>query len=186
MEDANFTDHFLIAMPNMTDPNFAGALTYICDHNAGGALGVVVNRPIDITLAKLFEQIGIELGDERLKNLPAYFGGPVQVERGFVLHRPVGHWNSTLSVNDRVGLTTSKDILEAAGLGEGPPEIIVAMGYAGWGPGQLESEIKQNAWLTVPAEPDLIFDLPPQDRFYAAMQLLGFDPSMLSEEAGHA
>ena len=186
MEDANFTDHFLIAMPNMTDPNFAGTLTYICDHNPDGALGVVVNRPIDLTLGKLFEQIGIALADEQLKPQPAYFGGPVQVERGFVLHRPVGQWNSTLSVNDSVGLTTSKDILEAVGQGQGPEQIIVALGYAGWGPGQLETEIKQNAWLTVPANPALIFDLPPEERFYAAMQLLGIDPSMLSEEAGHA
>jgi putative transcriptional regulator len=186
MENANFTDHFLIAMPNMTDPNFAGALTYICDHNPEGALGLVVNRPIDLSLAKLFEQIGITLEDARLRDLPAYFGGPVQVERGFVLHRPVGHWSSTLSVNDRVGLTTSKDILEAAGHGDGPEQIIVALGYAGWGPGQLETEIKQNAWLTVRADPALIFDLPPEERFFAAMQLLGIDPSMLSEEAGHA
>lgn len=186
MENANFTDHFLIAMPNMTDPNFAGALTYICDHNPDGALGVVVNRPIELSLEKLFEQIGITLEDERLKHLPAYFGGPVQVERGFVLHSPVGNWNSTLMVNDRIGLTTSKDILEASGHGDGPEQIIVALGYAGWGPGQLESEIKQNAWLTVPADPDLIFGLPPEERFVAAMQLLGIDPSMLSEEAGHA
>lgn len=186
MENANFTDHFLIAMPGMTDPNFAGALTYICDHNPDGALGVVVNRPIDLSLEKLFEQIGITLEDERLKGLPAYFGGPVQVERGFVLHSPLGNWNSTLTVNDRIGLTTSKDILEATGQGDGPEQIIVALGYAGWGPGQLESEIKQNAWLTVPADPALIFGLPPEERFVAAMQLLGIDPSMLSEEAGHA
>jgi putative transcriptional regulator len=186
MEDANFTDHFLIAMPNMTDPNFAGALTYICDHNPEGALGVVVNRPIDLSLEKLFEQIGMTLEDEHLKPQPAYFGGPVQVERGFVLHSPVGNWNSTLQVNDNIGLTTSKDILEATGHGDGPEQIIVALGYAGWGPGQLESEIKQNAWLTVPADPALIFGLPPEERFAAAMQLLGIDPSMLSDEAGHA
>jgi putative transcriptional regulator len=186
MEDTNFTDHFLIAMPNMVDPNFAGALTYICDHNPDGALGVVVNRPIDMSLDKLFEQIGIKMESESLGKQPAYFGGPVQVERGFVLHRPVGNWSSTLSVNDRIGLTTSKDILEATGHGEGPEQIIVALGYAGWGPGQLESEIKQNAWLTVPADPDVIFGLPPEERFSAAMHLLGIDPSMLSEEAGHA
>lgn len=186
MDNANFTDHFLIAMPNMVDPNFAGTLTYICDHNTDGALGVVVNRPIDLSLEKLFEQIGIKLDDEQLRQQPAYFGGPVQVERGFVLHRPLGTWSSTLTVNDQIGLTTSKDVLVAAGRGEGPEQIIVTLGYAGWGPGQLESEISQNAWLTVRADPALIFDLPPQERFSAAMHLLGIDPAMLSEGAGHA
>jgi len=186
MENANFTDHFLIAMPNMTDPNFAGTLTYICDHGPDGALGVVVNRPLELSMEKLFEQIGISLDNAQLKPLPVYFGGPVQVERGFVLHRPVGSWNSTLSVHDRVGLTTSKDILEATGRNEGPEEIMVTLGYSGWAAGQLEAEIKQNAWLTVPADPDVIFDLPPEERLGAAMQILGIDLAMLSEEAGHA
>ncbi len=186
MENSNFTDHFLIAMPSMVDPNFAGTLTYICDHNPEGALGVVVNRPIDLSLEKLFDQIGIRLDIEGLKPQPAYFGGPVQVERGFVLHRPIGNWSSTLAVNDRVGLTTSKDILEATGNGQGPEQIIVALGYAGWGPGQLEAEIKQNAWLTVPADLNVIFALPAEQRFTAAMHLLGIDAAMLSEEVGHA
>lgn len=186
MENANFTDHFLIAMPNMVDPNFSGTLTYICDHGEQGALGVVINRPIDLSLEKLFEQIGLTLDDERLSRLPVYYGGPVQVERGFVLHRPVGEWNSTLAVNERVGLTTSKDILEATGRREGPAQILVTLGYAGWGPGQLENEIKQNAWLTVAADPDVIFDLPPEERLPAAMHLLGIDLAMLSEDAGHA
>jgi putative transcriptional regulator len=186
MENANFTDHFLIAMPNMTDPNFSGTLTYICDHGEQGALGVVINRPIELSLDKLFEQIGLHLEDERLIHLPVYYGGPVQMERGFVLHRPVGEWNSTLAVNDRVGLTTSKDILEAAAHRKGPEQILVTLGYAGWGPGQLEDEIKQNAWLTVAASPEVIFDLPPEQRLPAAMHLLGIDMAMLSEEAGHA
>lgn len=186
METSNFTDHFLIAMPNMTDPNFAGTLTYICDHNPDGALGVVVNRPIELSLEKLFAQIGIKLDNDELKRMPAYFGGPVQVERGFVLHQPVGDWSSTLTVNDRVGLTTSKDILEAVGHGEGPEQIMVALGYAGWGPGQLESEIKQNAWLTVPAAAELIFQLPPEERLPAALHLLGIDAGMLAEGVGHA
>ncbi len=186
MDNANFTDHFLIAMPNMVDPNFSGTLTYICDHGEQGALGVVVNRPIDLPMHKLFEQIGLQLEDEKLRDLPVYYGGPVQIERGFVLHRPVGDWNSTLSVNDRVGLTTSKDILEASARQEGPEQILVTLGYAGWGPGQLEDEIKQNAWLTVSADPDVIFGLPAEQRLPAAMHLLGIDRSMLSEEAGHA
>lgn len=186
MENANFTDHFLIAMPNMLDPNFAGTLTYVCDHGEQGALGVVVNRPIELDMETLFTQIGLELADESLKKATVYYGGPVQVERGFVLHRPVGEWGSTLSVNDKVGLTTSKDILEATARQEGPAEIMVTLGYAGWGPGQLEDEIKQNAWLTVKADPEVIFALPPEERVAAAMHLLGIDLSMLSEEAGHA
>lgn len=186
MENTNFTDHFLIAMPNMTDPNFSGTLTYICDHGDQGALGVVVNRPIELSLDKLFEQIGLHLDDERLAHLPVYYGGPVQMERGFVLHRPVGDWNSTLAINDRVGLTTSKDILEASANYAGPEQILVTLGYAGWAPGQLEDEIKQNAWLTVPADPEVIFAMLPEERLPAAMRLLGIDPSMLSEEAGHA
>jgi putative transcriptional regulator len=186
MENANFTDHFLIAMPNMLDPNFAGTLTYICDHGEQGALGVVVNRPIELKLDALFSQIGLDLTDEGLRQKPVFYGGPVQVERGFVLHRPLGEWGSTLSVNDRVGLTTSKDILEATARQEGPREILITLGYSGWGPGQLEDEIKQNAWLTVPADPEVIFSLPPEDRLGAAMHLLGIDRTMLSEEAGHA
>ncbi len=186
MENANFTDHFLIAMPNMLDPNFVGTLTYICDHGEQGALGVVVNRPIELNLDALFSQIGLDLADDSLRQRPVFYGGPVQVERGFVLHRPVGEWGSTLSVNDHVGLTTSKDILEATARQEGPREILVTLGYSGWGPGQLEDEIKQNAWLTVPADPEVIFSLPPEERLGAAMHLLGIDLSMLSEEAGHA
>jgi putative transcriptional regulator len=186
MDNANFTDHFLIAMPKMLDPNFAGTLTYICDHGDQGALGVVVNRPIELNLESLFSQIGLDLSDEHLKQEPVYYGGPVQVERGFVLHRPVGTWGSTLSVNDRVGLTTSKDILEATARRDGPTDILVTLGYAGWGPGQLEDEIKQNAWLTVPADPQVIFAYAAKDRLTAAMHLLGIDLSMLSEDAGHA
>lgn len=186
MENANFTNHFLIAMPSMLDPNFAGTLTYVCDHGEQGAMGVVVNRPIELDMATLFTQIGLELMDEELKKSSVYYGGPVQTERGFVLHRPVGAWGSTLSVQDRVGLTTSKDILEATARQEGPEEILVTLGYAGWGPGQLEDEIKQNAWLTVEADPEVIFKRPPEERLAAAMQLLGIDMSMLSEEAGHA
>jgi putative transcriptional regulator len=186
MDSANFTDHFLIAMPNMLDPNFAGALAYICDHGDQGALGVVVNRPIELNLGALFNQIGLELESDNLREQPVYFGGPVQVERGFVLHRPVGEWGSTLVVNERLGLTTSKDILEAAAHSQGPEEMLVTLGYSGWGPGQLEEEIKQNAWLTVQADPEVIFALPAKERFSAAMHLLGIDLSMLSEEAGHA
>jgi putative transcriptional regulator len=182
----NLTDHFLIAMPSMSDPNFAKSLTYICEHNDQGALGVVVNRPIDMTLRALFEQIEIPLLDDERGKLPVYFGGPVQVDRGFVLHRPAGEWQSTLAINGETGLTTSRDILQAVGEGRGPGQLLVSLGYAGWAPGQLEQELTQNSWLTVAADLDLVFDLPAEERLTAAMQLLGIDLARLSDEVGHA
>lgn len=183
---ANFTDHFLIAMPGMVDPNFAHTLTYVCEHNADGALGIVVNKPIDMTLAALFEQIEIPAGEGALGDSQVHYGGPVQVDRGFVLHRPLGNWQSTLAIRDELGLTTSKDVLEALGRGEGPADVLVSLGYAGWSAGQLESEIAQNAWLTVEADPDVLFETPAEARLPAAMKLLGIDFSRLSGGAGHA
>ena len=186
MPQVNLTDHFLIAMPNMVDPYFARSLTYICEHNDQGALGVVVNRPIEMTLSGLFERLSLSIAPEGRANEPVYFGGPVQTDRGFVLHQPVGEWQSTLAVQDRVGLTTSKDILEAVGNGAGPKRLLVTLGYSGWAPGQLENEIKQNAWLTVPAKDAIIFDLSVEERLPAAMELLGINFASLSDEAGHA
>jgi len=183
---ANFSDHFLIAMPGMVDPNFAHTLTYVCEHSEEGALGIVVNKPIDMTLSALFDQIDITLADAHLRNSPVHFGGPVQVDRGFVLHRPLGSWQSTLAVSDDVGLTTSKDVLEALGRGEGPRDVFVSLGYAGWSAGQLEQEIAQNAWLTVAADPEVLFDTPVASRLPAAMRLLGIDFSRLSDDVGHA
>jgi len=183
---ANFTHHFLIAMPAMADPHFSHTLTYVCEHNEDGALGIVVNRPTDMTLSALFEQIKVPLADEELKRTPVHFGGPVQVDRGFVLHRPLGNWQSTLAVDDDVGLTTSKDVLEAVARGEGPRDVIVSLGYAGWSAGQLEQEIAQNAWLTVAADPEVLFETPVEARLPAAMRLLGIDFSRLSDEVGHA
>lgn len=184
--DMNLTNHFLIAMPAMADPYFSKSLTFICEHNEHGALGLVVNRPIDLTLKSLFEQVELEIEDPRLGGLPVYFGGPVQMDRGFVLHKPIGEWQSTLSVEGEVGLTTSKDILEALGRGRGPSDILVTLGYAGWAPGQLEHEIQQNGWLTVRAQSSIIFDMPAEERYPAAMQILGIDFANLSEDAGHA
>ena len=182
----NLTHHFLIAMPGMVDPNFAHTLTFVCEHSPEGALGVVVNRPIDMTLAALFEQIDVPQPSPSLINSPVMFGGPVQVDRGFVLHRPLGNWQSTLAVSDDIGLTTSKDVLEAVGRGEGPKDVFVSLGYAGWSAGQLEQELAQNAWLTVEADAHLVFELPADRRLPAAMQLLGIDFSRLSEDVGHA
>jgi putative transcriptional regulator len=182
----NLTHHFLIAMPNMADPYFAKSLTYVCEHNEQGALGVVVNRPIDMTLQALFERLSLTLREKTLSDAPIYFGGPVQTDRGFVLHEPAGNWQSTLKVRDAIGLTTSKDILEAVGRGEGPDKLIVTLGYAGWSAGQLEHEISQNAWLTVEARDAIIFDLPSEERLPAAMELLGVDYARLADSAGHA
>ena len=188
MQSVNLTNHFLIAMPNMADPNFAKSLTFICEHNEQGALGVVVNRPIEMTVGALFEQVDIPLANDALSQQSVYFGGPVQVDRGFVLHRPTGGWQSTLVVDADIGLTTSRDILEAMGQGDGPESdgTLVSLGYSGWAPGQIEQELGQNAWLTVAANASIIFDLPPEARLRGAMDLLGVDLASLSEEAGHA
>ena len=186
MSSINLTHHFLIAMPNMADPYFSRTLTYICEHNDQGALGLVVNRPIDMTLQALFERLSLTLSDGGLADAPIYFGGPVQTDRGFVLHAPAGNWQSTLRVQDKIGLTTSKDILEAVGRGEGPSKMLVSLGYAGWSAGQIEHELKQNAWLTVEAKDAIIFDLPADERLPAAMELLGLDYARLADQAGHA
>ena len=186
MSSVNLTHHFLIAMPSMADPYFSKTLTYICEHNDQGALGLVVNRPIDMTLKALFERLSLQMGDNRSADAPIYFGGPVQTDRGFVLHAPAGEWQATLRVKDLIGLTTSKDILEAVGRGEGPEKILVTLGYAGWSPGQLEHELSQNAWLTVEARDGIIFDTPAGERLPAAMELLGLDYARLQDSAGHA
>jgi putative transcriptional regulator len=185
MQTINLTSHFLIAMPAMVDPNFSRTLTFICEHNERGALGIVVNRPIEVTLETLFRQVEIPLSDSPLGKQPVFFGGPVQLDHGFVLHRPVGAWKSTLPVGD-IGLTTSRDILEAMAGGDGPREQLVALGYAGWAPGQIEDEILRNGWLTLRADLDIIFDVAPEARYDAAMRSLGINAANLSEEAGHA
>ena len=186
MQQVNLTYHFLIAMPSMVDPNFARTLTFICEHNDQGALGIVVNRPIEMNLHALLEQISIPPATDAFKTVPVHFGGPVQVDRGFVLHTPLGQWQSTLAVGSEIGLTTSKDVLQAVARGAGPEQILVTLGYAGWAPGQLEHELAQNAWLTVQARADVIFDRAPEARLPAAMDLLGINFAHLSEQAGHA
>jgi putative transcriptional regulator len=186
MDNVNLTDNFLIAMPALEDPYFSNALVYICEHNENGALGIIVNRPLDMNLAGLFEKIDIPLEQTELARLPVYFGGPVQLDRGFVLHRPVGNWQSTLAINSEIGLTSSRDILAAVGKDGVPAEILVTLGYSGWDAGQLEEELAQNSWLTVPAKSAILFDLPPEERLPAAMQKLGVSFSQLSDVAGHA
>ena len=181
----NLTNHFLIAMPGMTDPFFAKTVTYLCQHNAEGALGIIVNRPSDLCLTDIMEQMSIEVEWPELAKMPIYFGGPVQPERGFILHEPSGIWDSTLQVSEQISLTTSRDILEAIGQGQGPKKLLVALGYAGWGKGQLEREIVENSWLNAPAEQSIIFEQPSSHRWKAAAELMGVDISLLTSQAGH-
>lgn len=191
----DLTNHFLIAMPSMLDPLFGGSVVYMCEHNKNGALGMVINKPTDMTMDVLLERISLKLeivadaAEFFPSSLtrPVMFGGPVQVERGFVLHSHADKtFSSTINVTSDIGLTTSKDVLEAVARGDGPQQMLVSLGCSGWSPGQLEAEIGRNGWLTVAADPTIIFDLPYEQRFAAALKLLGVDPSMLSAESGRA
>lgn len=179
------TGQFLIAMPTLADPNFSQTVTYICQHSGEGALGIVISRPMEMQLAEILSSMKIEILHESVAGIPIYFGGPVQPEHGFVLHSPLGDWQGTLAVNEDVGLTTSRDILEAIAAGEGPEKFLIALGYAGWGRGQLEQEMMDNAWLNVPADPEILFDLPPSQRWRAAASRLGVNLDLLSSQAGH-
>lgn len=185
----DLTNQFLIAMPGMRDENFAGTVIYLCEHTERGALGLVINKPIDIKLKNLFEKVELTLDREELAEQPVYYGGPVQGERGFVLHEKFDEataYNSTMSVPGGLEMTTSKDVLEALSSGVGPKKVLITLGYSGWQAGQLEDEIGRNGWLTVDADPAVIFDTPIEQRYERALSLLGFDPRMLSHEAGHA
>lgn len=185
-DTSSLANHFLIAMPTLDDPNFSQTVTYICEHNDQGALGIVINRPAELTLADLFTHIGIESAQDVDTGASVYIGGPVQRERGFVIHTPPGDWDACMAVDDRIGVTTSQDVLQAAAHGNGPDRYIVALGYAGWSPGQLEEEMAQNAWLSGPADPDIIFERDSSERWQAAAALLGVDLSLLSTQGGHA
>ncbi|WP_229204455.1 MULTISPECIES: YqgE/AlgH family protein [unclassified Duganella] len=185
----NLANHFLIAMPSMHDPIFGGTVVYVCEHNENGVLGVVINKPTDMTMEVLFDRIDLEVSsaaERHLESEPIMFGGPVQDDRGFVLHTPGAHYSSSLTVTNDVAFTTSIDVLEAVARGQGPERMMVSIGYAGWSPGQLEDELARNGWLTVAADPRIVFDVPIEERYQAAIKLLGFDPLMLNSEAGHA
>jgi len=186
MAGMNLTHQFLIAMPGMVDPNFAGSVVYVCEHSDKGALGLVINRPSDITLEGLFDRVELQLEIALRKDDPVMIGGPVQTERGFVLHSPGTRYNSTLPITEAIALTTSKDVLEAIAGGAGPEKMLVTLGYSGWGAGQLEGEIAANAWLTVSATPQILFDTPPEARYDAALKLLGVQATQLTGQAGHA
>jgi putative transcriptional regulator len=189
----NLTHHFLIAMPGLSDELFGRSVVFMCEHSERGALGLVINKPSDILLPRLFEKVDLQLHREDLMEQPVFQGGPVQTERGFVLHEAVGGdadesvYASTLSIPGGLEMTTSKDVLEALASGAGPRRVFVSLGYSSWGQGQLESEIAENSWLTVPADVDLIFDVPVAERYTRALALLGLQqPWMLSPDAGHA
>lgn len=188
--ELNLVNHFLIAMPSMRDPMFDASVIYICEHNDYGALGVIINKPTDMTIETLLERIEIKLDDvpDDTKNIKklVMFGGPVQDDRGFVLHTPVNNYSSSLKISEQIAFTTSRDVLEAVATGDGPHRLLVSVGYSAWGTGQLEEEIIKNGWLTVPADPAILFDLSIEQRYAAAMKLLGIEPMMLSGEAGHA
>lgn len=191
----NLTNHFLIAMPGLQDDIFSRSVVYICEHSARGALGLVINKPGDMDMKRLFEKVELPLHREDISSAPVFQGGPVQTERGFVLHEPlfaVGDrptesvYASTMIIPGGLEMTTSKDVLEALSTGAGPRKVLVSLGYAAWGEGQLESELSDNSWLTVAASNSVIFDTPVAQRYDKAVMLLGFESWMLAADAGHA
>ena len=186
MRSSNLTNQFLIAMPSLMDPNFYRTVTYICAHNDESAMGIVINRPLDMALGDVLTQMDMTPTDKKVDQLPVYHGGPVQMDRGFVLHEPLSQWESSINVNDAVGVTTSRDILQAIARGGGPKESLIALGYAGWSAGQLEQEMMNNAWLSGPAEAEVIFKTPCEKRWETAAALLGVDLNLLSSDIGHA
>ncbi|MCF7984888.1 MAG: YqgE/AlgH family protein [Thiohalocapsa sp.] len=182
----SLTNHFLIAMPGLKDPNFSRTVTYICEHTEAGAMGIVINRPMDIRLGEVLEQLDIKPTAPGVADAQVYLGGPVQTDRGFVIHDGAADYDSTLSVTPDIRVTTSRDVLEAIADGDGPEQRLIALGYAGWGGGQLEDELSANAWLSGPADADIMFSLSPAERWLAAAQLLGVGLNLLGGEAGHA
>ncbi|MGD9393311.1 MAG: YqgE/AlgH family protein [Chromatiales bacterium] len=182
----NLTNHFLIAMPGLQDPNFEKSVTYICEHSEDGAMGIVINNPLSIPVSEILEQLDIDEKASGIPDNPIYLGGPVNGERGFVLHDNDTEWDSTLRVKNGISVTTSRDILVSIASGTGPERSLIALGYAGWGSGQLEQELADNAWLAVPADKAIIFDLPPEERWNAAAAELGIDLALLSTDTGHA
>lgn len=183
---SSLANHFLIAMPGLGDPHFSRTVTLICEHSRDGAMGIVVNRPVDLSLHEILAQMNIEPATPEALDMPVFLGGPVQNNRGFILHEPLGKWESTLAITDTLGVTTSRDILVAVANNEGPERALMVLGYAGWGAGQLEREIVDNAWLSGPATADILFATPAESRWRAAANLLGVDLTKLSAEAGHA
>jgi putative transcriptional regulator len=188
--DTNSNDslknHFLIAMPAMEDPNFSHSITYICEHNEDGAMGIMINRPLNLSLGEIFEHLDIDSYDEQFDHQNVLEGGPVQTDMGFVLHRNPQEWQSTVVMEEGICLTTSRDILDDIANNKGPKDSLIALGYAGWGGGQLEEEMQSNAWITVKADPEILFSIPHEKRWEAATKLLGIDLSLMSSDVGHS
>jgi putative transcriptional regulator len=185
-ESHYLTNQLLIAMPTLADPNFSQTVALVCEHSSRGALALVVNKPLQMRMSEIFEQLDIQIAGGPLSERLVLRGGPMQTDRGFVVHHGGGQWDSTLKVSDAIHVTTSRDILSAMAVGEGPQEAFVALGYAGWDSGQLEDEMRANAWLNAPASADIIFELPFKARWQAAASLLGVDLSKLSFLSGNA
>jgi putative transcriptional regulator len=181
----DLSNQFLMAMPGMVGGELAGTVIYVCEHGPKGALGLVINRPTDLSLSSLLEKIDLKLEISPFQTNTVFFGGPVQTDRGFVLHTPLGEYSSSIKLG-KLALTTSRDVLQEVAAGKGPEKLFVTLGYAGWGAGQLENELAQNAWLNVAADTDIIFSTPPEQRYPATLKLLGIDPIMLTGAAGHA
>ena len=184
-------NHFLIAMPSLDDPNFQQSVSYICEHNDEGAMGVVINRLTELTFSDLCEQLDLEITDTDTSNYPIYDGGPVETERGFILHTPIGEWESTLAVTKDIGLTMSQDIIQAIADGYDsdntpPKHFIITLGYAGWSADQIEDEIAENVWLNVPATHDILFQTAVEQRWTAAAASLGINLQQLSSDIGHS
>jgi len=179
-------NQFLLSMPTLEDPNFHRTLGLICEHSEQGAMGLVINRPMALTTGEILSHLELEPGPQHVARHPVHYGGPVEPERGFVIHEPIGEWDGTLAVSDRIGVTTSRDILEAIARGAGPERFLITLGYSGWAAGQLEDELAQNAWLTCPSSPDILFELPAEERMATAAARLGIDLDLLSSDAGHA
>ena len=179
-------NHFLLSMPTLEDPNFQRTLGLICDHSAQGAMGIVVNRPLALTAGEILSHLGIDHVANSVARQPVLYGGPVEPERGFVVHEEPRSWEATLQVGEHLGITTSRDILDALGRGEGPARFLITLGYSGWGAGQLEAELASNAWLTCPAEVDILFEHPPEARLETAAARMGIDLDLVSADAGHA
>jgi putative transcriptional regulator len=181
-----FGNQFLIAMPAMQDPNFLRGVTFVCQHTDEGAMGLVINRASELTLSDVLRQMRMTTEIEDVARAPVYIGGPVQPERGFVLHDAGERWDSSFAISEELAITTSRDILQALAEGRGPKRAMIALGYAGWSDGQLEAEMKDNAWLTARADSKLIFDTPLAQRWEAAARSVGIDPFLLSGHVGHA
>jgi putative transcriptional regulator len=183
---ATLANQLLIALPALADPNFSRSVALVCQHDEEGAMGVVVNRASEYTLGEVFRQMGIDSDDAGLKARPVLAGGPVHPERGFVIHDGAREWDSSLAIADGLYVTTSRDVLEAMARGDGPASATVALGCAGWGAGQLEHELVENSWLTVPADAEVLFTLPLEARWQAAAGRIGVDLARIADYSGHA